>query len=126
MKKAEKANKKDILIELEKLESEISKIVVEDNRNKVVENFSSLKKHDGTTNTSGVWKIVRKVFPKNNETLPFAKKDFDGNLISSQNDLKKLYLNTFQNRLRHRQIKPGLEDLKTLKEEDQSSKTETI
>ena len=64
-----------------------------------------------------MWKIVRKVFPKNNETLPFAKKDFDGNLISSQKDLKSLYHNTFKTRLRHRPMKPGLEDLKCLKEE---------
>ena len=72
-----------------------------------------------------MWKIVRKVFPTNSETLPFAKKDFDGNLISSQNDFKKLYLNTFQNRLRHRQIKPGLEDLKTLKEHIHSQDRES-
>ena len=45
------------------------------------------------------------------------KKDFEGNLISSQKELKILYLKTFKDRLRHRAIKPGLESLKSFKEE---------
>ena len=84
---------------------------------KVVDNLEVLANVDGTTNTNGVWGIMRKVFPKTMETLPFAKKDFDGNVISSQSELKLLYLKTFKNRLRHRPIKAGLAEIKRLKDD---------
>ena len=76
-KKAEEGKKKEIKEELEILESKICEIVAMANRNKVIENFGSLRNSDGRTNTIGVWKIVRKVFPKNKETLPFAIKDLE-------------------------------------------------
>ena len=61
--------------------------------------------------------MKRKVFPKNTETLPFAKKNFDGRMVTSQKELKSLYLDTFSHRLRHRPVKDSLKYLKTLKEE---------
>ena len=64
----------------------------------------------------GVWNIKKKVFPKNAESLPFAKKDTKGKVISSQNELKKLYLDTFTQRLRPRPIKPDFDQIKVLKE----------
>ena len=116
-KKAEESMKQEISEELEKVEIKVSKIIAETNRNRVVENFNVLKNSKDSTNPSGVWKIIRKIYPKNNESLPFAKKDFGGKLISSQKELKCLYLNTFKCRLRHRPIKPGYERLKQWKEE---------
>ena len=41
----------------------------------------------------------------------------EGKIISSQKELKDLYLETFKRRLRHRPIKQNLEVLKSLKEE---------
>ena len=55
------------------------------------------------------------MFPKNKETLPFAKQDFNGKLISSQKNLKILYLDTFVHRLRSRPMKEYLIWLKNLK-----------
>ena len=49
--------------------------------------------------------------------MHFAKQEFDGKLITSQNKLKTLYLETFVHRLRHRPMKEGLEWLQELKEE---------
>ena len=91
--------------ELDKVEAKVYNIIAEANRNKVVENFNILKNSAGSTNTSGVWKMIRKIYPKNKESLPFAKKDFQGKLISSQKELKCLYLDTFKNRLRNRPTK---------------------
>ena len=47
---------------------------------------------------------------------PTAKKDSKANLISSHDELKKLYLKTYENRLRHRPIVPEMEELKIWKE----------
>ena len=59
----------------------------------------------------------KKTFPKNTEPLPIAKKNFNGRLISSKNELVCLYMDTYRHRLRNRPIKKDYEHLKILKEE---------
>ena len=103
--------------ELIKVEDEISNISSEENRNKVVENLQSFANTDGSTNNMGVWNIKKKIFPKNTKSLPFAKKNFHGKIISTKNELKQLYLDTYTHRLRHRPIRDDLLYLKSIKEE---------
>ena len=117
MKKTYEEKKEEAQNELEETEKKISELSAEENRNKVVDNFASLSDSDGTTNQNGFWAIKRKIFPKNKESLPFAKHDIQGKLVSSQKELKNLYLQTFTRRLRHRPIKKDLEYLKNIKEE---------
>ena len=85
------------------LRRKVSELVANTNRDKVIENFKSLSQQNGKMNMNNMWNIKRKVFPKNKESLPFAKKNCDGKLVSSHNQLKELYLDTY--RLRHRPIK---------------------
>ena len=59
-----------------------------ENRNKVVNNFKSLSDTDGILNTNGMWKLKKKLFPKHVQSVPTAKKDSQGNLISTQEELK--------------------------------------
>ena len=61
-------------------------------------------------------RVKQKLIPKSRDP-PTAKRDESGNIITSPNLLKKLYLDTYVHRLRHRKIKPELETLKILKEE---------
>ena len=117
MKKADDDKKEELQMKINQTESEISKMSALDNRNKVIDNFSSLARNDGTTNQNGVWALKRKLFPKSRESLPFAKLDYEGKLISSQGELKGLYLKTFTSRLRHRPIKSELTELKSVKDE---------
>ena len=46
-----------------------------------------------------------------------AKRDSQGNLITSSENLKSLYLETYRNRLQHRKINSKFEDLEHLKNE---------
>ena len=110
----EKDKLKDILMDIE---SQLCDIVAEGNRAKVVDNFKVLTDQTGLLSTQGMWGLKKKVFPKNRESLPFAKKDYDGKIITSQIMIKKLYLDTFIHRLRHRPIKPDFSYLRRLKEE---------
>ena len=98
-------------MEIKEVEKRISNLSSRENRDKIVNNFSSFTNTDGSTKMHGVWAVNRKVFPKNTETLPFAKKNDDGKLVSSQMELKELYLQTFIRRLRHRPIKSELENI---------------
>ena len=59
----------------------------------------------------GIWKIKRKIFPKIKPSLPVAKKNIKNQLITNPEELKKLYLETFKYRLRHRPAQPGFESL---------------
>ena len=100
-----------------RLKRRISSLSAKENRDQIVDNFAQLTRNDGSTNVNGVWALNRKEFPKNSQTLPFAMENDEGKLVSSQKELKKLYLQTFTRRLRHRPIRSDLEYLKSLKEE---------
>ena len=107
----------DVRERITKLEAEICDMVAEENREKVINNFKLLANPGGLCNTNGMWSLKRKVFPKVRESLPFGKKDCDGKIITAQSELKKLYLETFVHRLRHRPISTDYQALKCLKEE---------
>ena len=55
-----------------------------------------------------------------------ARKDDQGMLVTAPNLLKKLYLETYQKRLKHREIKSGLKDIQFIKEELWSSRLEEL
>jgi hypothetical protein len=67
--------------------------------------------NDDNLQHQGIWKIKRKVFPKIKPSLPVGKKNIKTQLITNPEELKKLYLDTFKYRLRHRPVQPGLESL---------------
>ena len=99
------------------VESQISENVAEENLRNIKKNFECLSNPDGLVNTNGLWNLKRKLFPENKETLPFAKQNLIGKLITSQEGLKELYLETFIHRLRCRPIKNELSQLKMIKDE---------
>ena len=101
---------------LNKIEDKVCDMIADKNHAKIVDNFKSLTDQSGLLNTQGMWNIKRKVFPKNKESLPYAKKTCDGKIVTSQSQIKTLYLDTFVHRLRHRPIKEDFEYLKSLKE----------
>ena len=59
---------------------------------------------------------MKKVFPKNCQPLPVAKRNNLGQISTNPEALNKLYLETYTQRLRHRPMKEEFLDLKNLKE----------
>ena len=80
------------------------------------ENFQNLSNLDGSCSSNGMWKIKRKTFPKKQKSFPVVKKNPSGRIVSSQKELKALYLETFRNRLRHRKMKHDFLEIQSLKE----------
>ena len=117
LKVANEDKHEELQNELDEIEEEISKEVSKDTRDKIIENFKTLAETDGSTNVNGMWNLKRKIFPKHSKPLPVAKVNVEGRLVTSQGELKDLYLETFQHRLRHRPIKDDLRYLQSLKEE---------
>ena len=94
----------------------MSNQVAKENRDKIIDNFGMFTGNNGNLNINGMWAVKKKVFPKNPSSLPVAKKDVDGKVITSHQDLKNLYLETFVHRLRYRPIRDDYKLLITLKE----------
>ena len=62
-----------------------------------------------------MWKLKKKLSPQNLE-VPMAMQDQAGNLISGKDGLRQLYQTTYEDRLAHKPIKDGWEDVQNLKE----------
>ena len=68
-----------------------------------------------TNNTNGCWSLVRKTRPKYLPTVPVGKVNNEGKMITDQERIKELYLDSFLWRLRDRPIRPDLKDLQSVK-----------
>ena len=62
---------------------------------------------DGNFSQIGMWKLKNQLIPKEMDP-PMAKLDSYGNLITAPGALKNLYLETYVERLKHREIKPDM------------------
>ena len=96
--------------EISKLEDKISEISASKNASTVREFLKHLDTSDGKFSQLGLWKLKNLLCP-NPTDPPMAKRDSQGNLVTAPNLLKNLYLDTYKERLRNREIKPNLEDL---------------
>ena len=101
---------------IEMIEADIIELEASKNAKVVAEQVADLDSLGGKFCQLGMWKIKRKIFPRCGDP-PTAKKDAFGNLITAPRALKKLYLNTYKNRLEHRIILERFQDLRQLKSE---------
>jgi hypothetical protein len=98
------------------IEQKIGGEVSKRNKQLVSENLAAFGAQNGGTNIAGAWALKKKIRPKNKAAVPVGKKDVKGNIVTDQHGLKSLYLDTFVWRLRERPIRPGLVEVKNLKE----------
>ena len=70
---------------------------------------------EGIFSNNKMWKLKKKICPKNKKENISAKRDENGKLVTNPSKLKNLYLKVYQHRLRHRKIKPGSEKLQKLR-----------
>ena len=68
-----------------------------------------------TFNTSVGWSLVRKTHPKYLSTVPVGKANIEGRMITDQEGLNKIYLETFLWCLRYQPIRPDLMELQKIK-----------
>ena len=62
------------------------------------------------------WALKKKLAPKNTIDPPSAKRNADGELVTNKEELEKLYLDTYVERLTPNPVKKDLEDIVKLKE----------
>ena len=98
------------------LEEKICQMSANYNAAVVREFTKSIESESGNFSQLGMWKLKNALCPKQSDP-PMAKRDKNGTLITSPQLLKNLFLETYKDRLRPREIKSELEDLFCLKSE---------
>ena len=91
-------------VKLELIETRIQKLSSVRNV-KMVEEFVQTLDHNGKFSQSGMWKLRKKLHPSKSTDPPMAKVDMKGNLVTAPNLIRKLYLDTYIDRLQHRKMK---------------------
>ena len=101
--------------ELQDVEKKLNDKCAESNYMKIKKEIENIKAEEGGIHTGYLWKLKKKLSP-NSRDPPTAMVDNAGNLITVPEDIDKLALNTFTERLRNRPIRDGLEGLRNAKE----------
>ena len=102
-------------INLDKINHQISTMEAVENRNKLMENFKYFSDNPEKINLSKMWKLLKKISPKNGTSLPTAKKNHKGRIISGARELKTLLSKEYKERLRTRPYRPDLGSMKQRK-----------
>ena len=102
--------------QLEEVESFLTDNFASKNTETVKEYINDIKTEDGNFSQIRLWKLKQKLCPRIPDP-PMAKKDENGSLITAPELLKNLYLRTYEERLKNREMKEDLMDVYFLKEE---------
>ena len=86
----------------------ISNKEAKENRDKFMSKFSYFSENPDRIDMQKMWKTLKKVCPKLKPTLPSAKRNLKGKIITSQKDIKALIASEYKNRLRTRPIRNDL------------------
>ena len=108
---------------------EIEEILIEETAAKnakiAQEHLETVETCDGAFSNLGFWKLKQKLRPAANDP-PMAKVDNHGNIITSPEGIKDLYVEEYTERLKNRQMKTELMDLYFLKTELWMSRLEYL
>ena len=97
---------------LQELNNEISNLEAEENRNKLMDNFKQISDNLENINVSKMWKLLNKLWPKNSNSLPTAKKNHRGKIVSGPCEIKLLLAKEYKDRLRCIPIRQGFKNKK--------------
>ena len=93
---------------LDLLNKRISCLEAEDNQNKLIQNFQYFSDNPENINMSNMWKQLKKLCPKFGRSLPTAKRNHKGKIVSGEREIKTLLAKEYRERLRSRPIRPAL------------------
>ena len=87
--------------ELSEVEAELAERCTENNYKKIKEEITNIKCDEGGINSEHLWKLKKKLSPKCRDPHT-AMLDSQGNLITSEDAIESLAVETYQNRLKNR------------------------
>ena len=101
--------------ELQIVEEELAKLCAEDNVKSIENEIKEFTCDDSGIHPGKLWRLRKKLFPKFREP-PVAMKDETGKTVTSLEEIERLSILTYQDRLRNRPMISELQHLKTQKE----------
>ena len=102
----------EIKRKIDEVSKQIFEIEAEDNRNKIMKNFKQFSNNPENINMQKMWKILKSIWPKTGSSLPAAKKNHKGKIVTGPKDLKILLAREYKDRLRSRPVRPDLDALR--------------
>ena len=92
----------DVNLHIKDIEKAISNLEAEQTYQLLKKQFERFSDNPESINLQEVWKVLKKVCPKQVSTVPMAKKNHKGDLVTNCNELKKLLAKEYKQRLRNR------------------------
>ena len=99
--------------EIKRICEKIYNLEAEENRNLIIKNFKTISDDPENINLQQVWKTLKKIWPKNGNNLPTAKRNHSGKIVSGPDEIKKLLAKEYKERLRTRPVRPDMKSLKS-------------
>ena len=87
---------------LEKVDLLIANLTSNKNRDKINQIFQSIASSDGSCNTLGMWKQVKKLFPTILKSVPTGIRDHHGKIVTKISSVKQIITRKYKIRLRKR------------------------
>ena len=104
------------------IDVEISEIITMENWNKVIKHFKTFSENPGSVDKNGMWKEVKRICPRQSASLPTAKYNHAGVLVSGPQEIKNLLIKEYSDRLRVRPLRPDLMNVQKRREDVFSNK----
>ena len=82
----------------------------------IMKHFKEFSDDPENINLSKLWKVFKKLGLKYKNTIPLAKKDYKGIIITDPQQIKNLLATEYKLRLRERPMRPDLGDIKDRKQ----------
>ena len=105
----------DALDNINNIDKEISNLEAQMNYDKIKPQFDKYKEDPEKIILQEVWKTMEKLWPKSGHSLPTAKKNHVGKVISEPKKLKALLAKEYKERLRMRPLRPDFQKLEDRK-----------
>ena len=113
--KRNKLTQEDQNNQLDELDKAIANLEAEEIRDEIMKKFKYYSDNPENIDMNKMWKLLKKVSPKMIPTLPTAKRNHKGRIISGPEEIKKLLAKEYKNRLRKRPVRPDLLMMKSRK-----------
>ena len=103
---------------LEEIDKNICNIISDKNRDKIHNMFKNISNLDDSCSTLGMWKEIKKLFPKIQKTVPSGIRNHKGTIVTKSSKVKQIISRKYKIRLRRRPSNPEVMHIMKIKEEN--------
>ena len=98
------------------MKADIAELCAQSNYEKIKEEIDNINCDEGGFNSGNLWKLKKKLSPKCRDP-PTAMLDRAGNLVTSNQAIEELAIDTYKKRLENREMRDELKQLQQDKED---------